>query len=936
MASATSAMNSSPEELRADRKLRSRVRLYGELLGNVLRAHEGEQVFNAVEKLRKGFIALRRRESPTRRRELGEFIESLDVATVEKVIRAFNLYFNLANLAEEAYSHQRRRAHAGTDGPLWTGSFDHTMRQLKRQGLPAEAVQALFANLRYSPVFTAHPTEARRRTVTEASRHIFLTSDALFRGRPGKRDRERLLGELTAQIHVLWQTDNLRMRKPTVVDEIKYGLYYFRSSLFSALPTVYRYLERALERTYGPGNVTVPSFLEFGSWIGGDRDGNPNVTPEVTRLAARMQHREVIAEYLNSARKLRGELSQSSRLCGPSGALKRRLAAYAEELPELFSTDPAQFSHEPYRRLFQAAAERLRHNLTRIDGLMAGDGHGGSPAAYADARELLGDLALVRDSLISHGASAVARGALQDFIRLVETFGFHLQRLDLREESTVHTAAVADLLAGLQPGLDYLGMDETARMACLGEWISRGEILSVDLASLDQQTRRTLELLHVAVEIRAELGAEIFDVYVVSMTHAPSHIMEVMLLARLAGLCGRRDGDWFCDISVCPLFETIEDLAALGGILRTLLSDPTYSSLRSASNRPQEIMLGYSDSCKDGGILSSNWRLYEAQLCIRSLSDELGVPCTIFHGRGGTVGRGGGPTHDAILSQPAGTVQGQIKFTEQGEMLSYRYANTVTAIYELTMGATGLIKASLPDDRPGDIVSERDGALMGELSTLGEDVYRALTDRTPGFIDYFYEATPVTELGLLNLGSRPSHRHPADRSRYSIRAIPWVFGWAQSRQTLPAWYGLGSALRQVRDQFGLQTLRAIYRHWPFFRALLSNVQMSLAKCDMGIARQYATLCSDPELAQAIYQRVHDEYRQTVAVSLEVIGCDSLLDDDPALALSLSRRAPYLDPLSAIQVVLLRRYRESGSEGGGWELPLLRTIVAISTGMRNTG
>jgi phosphoenolpyruvate carboxylase len=460
--------------------------------------------------------------------------------------------------------------------------------------------------------------------------------------------------------------------------------------------------------------------------------------------------------------------------------------------------------------------------------------------------------------------------------------------------------------------------------------------------SLSDTTRQVIDVFYVAAEMRNEISPLALGSYVISMTHTASHVLEVMFLASLAGLaCRDQEGNWYCRIKIAPLFETIEDLANIGGVLTKLFSQAAYSELLRASGNLQEVMLGYSDSCKDGGILASVWNLYQAQIKIIGIAERFGINCYLFHGRGGTIGRGGGPTHDAIMAQPPNTVQGRIKITEQGEVLSHKYSNTETATYELTMGATGLLKASSHLLVVQDEHLDEHLEVMDALAKLGERAYRELTDHTEGLLDYFYEVTPVVEIGQLNIGSRPSHRKQKDRSKNSIRAIPWVFGWAQSRHTLPAWYGIGYALETMRAEKPdcLKCLKAMYEEWPFFRTLMDNTQMSLAKADMAIAREYANLSHQPEIANKIYEMVKTEYERTVTQVREITNVEVLLEDNPMLRLSLQRRNPYLDPLNYIQIMLLKRHRQLSPEQQTQDEllhPILRTINAIAAGMRNTG
>ncbi len=927
-----------------DKELRSRVRLFGNLLGEVLAAQAGQDVLGAVETLRKGYIRLRKEDNPALRARLAKKIDQLDPDTLSHVVRAFNLYFSLVNIAEEAFQHKERRRHVRQGGPLWRGSFDHTLREFSEQDISAEQLQSLLDRTLYLPVFTAHPTESKRRAVMHALRGIFLTAEKLDGPRMGKMERELVIDDLRNQIQVLWKTDEVRVHKPTVEDEIRNGLFYFRECLFNAVPRVYRYLDQSIQRVYGrKTHINLPSLLQFGSWIGGDRDGNPFVKPATTEYALRQHMSEVLCEYLRRVEDLRSKLTHSSRLIEPGPEFIRRMEEDTARWPGISGEHPNHFSHEPYRRKLFIMHNRLHHNLdltrARLDNPQQAD-ENDYPWRYRDEQEFLADLRLIRDSLVSHGDEAIARTDLLDLMRLVETFGFFLLHLDIRQESTRHSEAVAELLSTLDPNLDYAALDENARIAQLCKRISE-PAPAIDRNTLSEATQETLQVLDVMVNMRDEVSARAFGTYVISMTHCASHVLELMWLAVLCGLAGRRDGEWFCHIEISPLFETIEDLTHIEDVMTRLLDEPVYVELLKASGNRQEIMLGYSDSCKDGGILASGWSLYKAQQKIIRIADSHGVECRLFHGRGGTLGRGGGPTHEAILSQPAGTVHGQVKFTEQGEVLSYKYSNEETAVYELSMGVTGLLKASRHLVQAQKIDDSEYADIMLQLARDGEAAYRGLIDHTEGLLDYFYECTPVTEIGLLNIGSRPSHRKQQDRSKSSIRAIPWVFGWAQSRHTLPAWYGIGHALHSFTggDETNLEKLRALYRDWPYFRAILSNTQMSLAKAEMDIARQYVSLSEHPQQAQAIYRKIREEHDRTLAMVTRVSGIRCLLEDTPALALSLSRRDPYLDPLNHIQVTLLGRVRRDNideSEHERWMEPLLRSINAIASGMRNTG
>jgi phosphoenolpyruvate carboxylase len=936
-----------PENLLTDDHLRAQVKLLGTMLGQVLLQFAGEDVFDAVETLRRGFAELHQQEDQQRRTELMTMIDAMPADKVELVVRAFSSYFKLVNVAEESFAHRNRRRILSHGMPLWEGSFGHTIGDFKAQGLSADALQVMVNRLHYAPVFTAHPTEARRRAVMESMRRIFLICDQLYSPILGMNEQRELEVKLAAEIQVMWRTDELRSAKLEVHDEVRNGLYYVRESLFEAVPKAYLFFEKALRKHYGVNAdgvapISVPSFIRFGSWIGGDRDGNPFVTADVTEWTVHTQMEAALDEYRERVRELRQTLTHSIDWCSPSAQMMERLGEYEDEFGEqVFRGTAVQiYSREPYRRMAAMMLARLDANLSYVHQCLADVPSFTSHIAYENAAEFLADLYLLRDSLISHGDRIVAQQQLQALIRLVESFGFHLLQLDIRQESTVHTRTVNALLKQIDPDFDYSGATEDERLTRLAAWIGHIDPISVDDAALDDEAREALAVFRRMAKLQAEVGDELFGAYVISMTHSASHVMEVMLLARLVGLCGHNGREWFCRILVAPLFETVEDLQHSESILDQLMSNKVYRSLVTANGNRQEVMLGYSDSCKDGGTLASNWNLYQAQLSIIALTQHYGVECRLFHGRGGTVGRGGGPTYDAILSQPPGTVNGEIKFTEQGEMLYYKYSNPETANYEIGMGITGLLKASATSLAHSEVHYPQNYLdWMRDMAAASENAYRELIG-TSGFIDYFYESTPVTEIGLLNIGSRPSHRKKADRSLGSIRAIPWVFGWAQSRHTLPAWFGIGSALQGfiANQPDGLAQLQAMYREWPFFRSLLSNVQMSLTKADIEIAEEYARLCEHPN-TMAVYRVIADEFIRTVEGVKQVAQIEGLLEENPSLARSISRRRPYIDPINHIQVLMLKRYR-SGSvweaEQDTWLTPLKRSINAIAAGMRNTG
>ena len=921
-----------------DAQLRSSVKLLGKLLGNIIKSHAGDKVYVAVEKLRKGFINLRKDNNQIKHDQLIRYIGRLDPITLKNVIRSFSKYFALVNVAEEAYQHINRTDRLKSGFDSWEGSFDQTLRECKASEMDDTQLESLINSLRYIPVFTAHPTEAKRRSKLEAMRRIFNTILELQSYKGQSIKREELIDELQAEILILWRTDEVRLRKPTVLDEVENGLYYFRTSLFRAIPEVYRDLEKAIKRVYHTDNVKVPSFIRFGSWIGGDRDGNPFVTPDITREAVYMHAETALHEYMRRAQKLSTLLTHSSGLTTPSDEFLSSSKDDDKYFQGAFEDTTQDFAKEPYRRKLKIIRYRLKERLNGIRQLKNKDNIN-CPHAYNSEKELLSDLYLIKDSLISDNDNILNDFGLNDFIRLVETFGFYLVNLDIREESTNHSNAISEILKN-HNNTDYDQLDESSRISSLENVIKSKLTLDDIYPSLSDETKKVLDVFTVMKELRNEVSEHAFGNYVISMTHHASHVFEVLALAKLCGLISLKEGKLTASIQVTPLFETIDDLTRIEEILEDLFSNDTYTNLLGSyrNSKLQEVMLGYSDSCKDGGILSSSWSLYKAQQQVLDISKKYQIECRLFHGRGGTVGRGGGPTHNAILAQPNKTVRGMIKITEQGEVLSYKYAVPQSASYELELAISGLIKASKHLVIDDTVCTNNFEEIMSEMSIVGEKKYRDLTDDKEGIMDYFYEATPVQELAELNIGSRPSHRKKTQRSKYSIRAIPWVFGWSLSRHTLPAWYGLGSALNQMvaSDQSSMDKLKTMYSEWPFFRVLLDNIQMALAKSDLGIARDYSMLVKDRNAANQIIDDIEKEFESTVQTLLRIVGSDQLLSDNTKLSLSLSRRQPYLDPLNYIQVMLLKAHREIPDEDTVNLDPLLRTIHAIATGMKNTG
>ncbi|OOZ14972.1 phosphoenolpyruvate carboxylase [Solemya velum gill symbiont] len=925
-----------------DEELRGRVRLLGNLLGDVVRTQAGENVYRIVERLRKGYIQLRDEENRDKRQRLLQLISQLSEAELTHTIRAFTLYFQLVNIAEEVYHHRQRRLIAAEGSELWTGSFDHLAKLYKSRDVSLDELANIISRTSYIPVFTAHPTEAKRRVIMGLLEKLYLSTRNLDRPTEYLEQQEQVEKTLSRLIQTLWKTEEMRAERPEVRMEIANGLYYFEHTLFHAVPEMLHRMRKAFVRQYGDEVnelfMNSSPLIRFGSWIGGDRDGNPFVTPDVTRKAMALQQRTVLCEYMQHIDELIGELTHSRIFCLPSDAfevsLERDEKICAGELLE----ETKRFPVEPYRRKLYLMNFRLRATLHQVNGRLNGTCDIGTASAvpYTNEKLFIDDLMIMRQSLIEHGDVAASNAGLRKLIMLVKSFGFYLAHLDIRQESAIHSAAVSEILTLAKVTDSYETASETERLEILGKALESG--ITINPKQLSEASRGVIEVFEVIAELRDTVSPQSIGQYVISMTHEASHIMEVVLLGSLYGLAGNDENGLFCHLEVSPLFETIDDLERSTKILDLLFKDRVYAELLKSGGHRQEVMLGYSDSAKDGGILSSSWNLYQVQQNIVELADSHGVQCRLFHGRGGTIGRGGGPTREAITSQPAGTLRGEIKFTEQGEVLYYKYSHTDTAVFELSMGVTGLLQANLHLVRDVPETNPEWPQVMRSLAQTGEQAFRHLTENTDGFLDYFYEATPVSEIALLNIGSRPARRTQGDRSKGSIRAIPWVFGWAQSRHTLPAWYGLGKALQaQAAKPDGIQQLQTMYREWPFFRAMLSNIQMAMFKADMQIARMYKEeLCQESGTSDTIFEMICEEFELTLKMILAVTQQQQLIGDNPVLRLGLSRRNPYLDPLNAIQANLIGRYRQETDSENAWLQPLLRSINAIAAGMRNTG
>lgn len=906
-----------------------------DLLGEVILEQEGQEIFACVELLRQGSIQQRNRPDPAKQASLLETIAAMDVETLDRVIHAFSTFFHLANISEEQKNQQSRKD-IEDSGKFWGNSFLDTIDGFNQQGKSLQEVLALISGLNYYPTFTAHPTEAKRPIVLEALQRIHKQYQGLNAVGVSQDQLMEHRHRLKAMIQIFWKTEAVRPKKPTVYDEIENSLYYFRESIFACLPEIYRDLEKAIKQIYPEARgkaLVIPNIMRFGTWVGGDRDGNPFVTPQITRNALRMQQIEVLQEYVRRVDALSKTLTHSADQITVSEAFK---ASMQRDQALLETHLGSQHQNEPYRRKLSFTKLRLEATIAQAEKHLGDGSPAFEPLAFTNEQQFRSELTVVADSLIQHKESNLTRGSLQDLLRLLDSCGFYLSKMDIRQESSLHSQAVHEIAGTIASPIDYLGMDEEQRQSWLTERLLDKQMLIYDRRQITIQSADIVSVFELIGEMRREISPDCFGSYIISMTHQASHLLEVALLAKLSGLIAHNsDGSINSEIHIAPLFETVADLEHAEPTLESLFSNPVYRQLLHFTDDTQEIMLGYSDSCKDGGILASSWNLYKAQQRIVSVTDKYGLHCLLFHGRGGTIGRGGGPTHESILSQPQGTVKGGIKFTEQGEVLSFKYNFKETARYELTVGITGLMKASDPKRENADLSEHR--AMMDKLVVSGEQAFRELTDDNVATMQYFYETTPSNEIGLLNIGSRPSHRKKADYSKKSIRAIGWVFGWSQSRQNIPGWYGLGSAIDKAIKDGGLETLQTMQSNWRYFQNLLSNSQMVILKTDQPVAKHYASLCTDAAIAETTYAQLNNEFELAIKSITAITQNQEMMGDFPQIGQSIRWRNAYLDPLNYIQVLMLSRLADEPDRmQSKWLKPALNSINGIATGLRNTG
>jgi len=907
----------------ADAQLRAEIRLLGRILGDTVRDQEGDDVFDLVEGIRQASIRFHRDEDIGARHELEAMLDGRSIAETVRIVRAFSYFSHLANIAEDQNHIRQTRIQSGAGLATAATTLAGTVERARKAGFSARQLRDFFDGALVSPVLTAHPTEVRRKSTIDREMEIAALLE--------ERDRTQLTAEELADndeqlrrcVLTLWQTNLLRRTKLTVLDEVQNGLSFYDYTFLKQLPRLLNLLEDRLGAD-GTDEKELASFLKMGSWIGGDRDGNPFVTADVLCGTLQMQCECVLNFYLDELQKLYGELS-----------LAVDIIRVTDELKALNERSPSVSAHrgrEPYRRAVNGIYSRLKATAN-VFGVRTGGRAGDDVAPYGSVEELNADLDIINHSLIENGSGVIARGRLRRLRRAVDCFGFHLASLDLRQNSAVHERTIAELFEAVAPGTNYLNLSEDERCALLVRELHTARPLISPFASYGEETAGELAVLRAAAEAHARFGRQCIPQSIVSMSKGISDLLELAVLLKEVGLI---DPSGDSHVNLVPLFETIEDLRNCAGIMDRALSLPEYRCLVDSRGGLQEVMLGYSDSNKDGGFVTSGWELYKAEISLVEVFEKHNVRLRLFHGRGGSVGRGGGPSYEAVLAQPGGAVNGQIRITEQGEIISSKYTNPEVGRQNLEILAAATLEASLLQPQHSAPRQEYLAA-MEELSALAFASYRSLVYETEGFEDYFWASTVINEISTLNIGSRPSSRSKARRIE-NLRAIPWVFSWAQCRLMLPGWYGFGSAVSEwvgKNPDKGLAFLRELYREWPFFRMLLSNMDMVLSKSSIAVASRYAELVPDKTLRDTIFQRIRAEWQGSIGWLLKIMEQDRLLGHNPLLERSIRHRFPYLDPLNHVQVEFLKAYRSKNEDP-----QVLRgiqiTINGISAGLRNSG
>jgi len=910
-----------------DEALVSDIRLLGRILGDTLRLHEGEKTYELIETIRKLAVASRRLEDVSSRRSLAQTLDALADDQAVVVVRAFSYFSLLANIAEDRHHLRRSRENRRHGSRPLASTLRGLFADALARGTTRADGLATLTRVRVTPVLTAHPTEVQRKSTLDIQLAIADWLGRLDDAGILEEERAAVEGELRRLVATLWQTRMLRAVKLGVKDEIENALAYFDYSFIDAVPRIHNEIEDSVAALPGEAPAgALPTVLAIGSWVGGDRDGNPFVTAEMLEYAFRRQAEMAFDHYFAEVHALGAELPVSGLWVKLTPAMQALVEASADRSP--FRQD------EPYRRALTGVFARLAATATALGLKREHRRAVGEGAAYPDAAAFAADLDVIDASLRQDRSAMLADGRLRRLRRAVRTFGFHLATVDLRQNADVHEQVIAELLREARVAADYLALDEASRQALLLAELATPRPLRSPFAAYSDLARGELAIVEQAARVHASLGPESIRQYVISKTESVSDLLEVAVLLKEAGLVvpGERPAS---RLQIVPLFETIGDLRRAPETMRAWFALPQTQSMVASLGGIQEVMLGYSDSNKDGGYVTSNWELYKAETELVAAFREAGVRLRFFHGRGGTVGRGGGPSYDAILAQPPGSVQGELRLTEQGEVIASKYANRDIGRRNLEALVAATVRATL-DESPREEHAEYHAA-MEEISAAAIAAYRGLVYETPGFVEYFRASTPIREIAELNIGSRPASRKPSQRIE-DLRAIPWVFSWAQCRVMLPGWYGLGSAVEAFlarRGDKGRLLLAEMWLEWPFFRAMLSNLEMLLAKADLSVAARYKELVPDEKLADEIFGRIRRELDLTVKAFFTITTNEGFLAGNPALARSIRNRFPYLDPLNHLQVELLKRYR-AGDSAQKVHRGIHLTINGLAAGLRNSG
>ena len=919
-------MNITPRTLDSD------IHLLGEIHGNAILKQAGKIAFDLIEEIKSKSLVIRETNSLLEARKLISKLDGIEIKDLRLLIRAFGVYFDLLNLAEQQARVRslRKKEMLNNDEPL-RESVEAALIELRESGVKGCEIHNLLQSANIVPVFTAHPSEARRRTVLDKLDCLALCLDRLEYEILLPSEKTEILDSIAEQIETFWVTKSVRDDKPKVIDEVRQVIETVMDSLVKIVPRFYRDIDYALTKVFPGEVIDIPAFLSFGSWIGGDRDGNPFVTHDVTESAIKLNQETILKYYIKQVHFLGGILSHADLFISPG----QKLIDSISNDKLLFPSDDSGNINEPYRLKCLLIDKKLKNTLTYLKTLKLS---WGSPVElpkniYFHSHQLLDDLKVIADDLLSKGFSNAGNGSIRDLICLVKVFKFHLFSIDIRQNSNRHGRALAEILKSEGVLENYLQLDPTKKLEFLSEELNKNRPLIPARLKYSEDTCEVVKTFRTMASIAEQQNPEVLSTYIISSTTDAYHILEVLVFAREAGLFSIKDN--YSLIDIVPLFEALLPLQSADSIIEKLLCVPAYVSQLKYRNNLQEVMIGYSDSSKESGMLASSWALHNAQIKLAKIAIDRGIRIQIFHGRGGAVGRGGGPANKAILAQPRGTVNGRLRITEQGEMIADRYHHSGIARRHLDQVVNAVLLSSF--SKVDTVLDSSWKFLLDDLAILSCKSYRGLIYENPGLREYFEQSTPINEIGELRIGSRPARRD-SNRKIDDLRAIPWVFSWMQSRHTVPGWFGIGSALdfKIKANPDNLLLLQKMYESWPYWKSLVDNCQMILAKADMTIARLYADLVEDKKIAESIYNIIFEEYDKSVKSICLITQQKYLLEQMPVLQKSIEKRNPYVDPLSYLQIVLLGKSRCEATCSEEIKIGVMESISGIASGLKNTG